>query len=531
MTWGLGSPRKLISLSKNPFLSVDKESAYKRTLRLLNSITISQDYVERKNRTEYETEDINHWTVIYIFDVALEKKGKSARLKAVCDFFRSVYPEELFWSARSKTQLEDLYDSIPEGKQYIFIGVEDGTAVLKDRKKAEKARSKARRHICKKRTGHQAGVLIQYIGTHRWWDIDPLLRGDTTLVIFGSVTDEMNTFDNIQESKWVSIHGLEFLKEKDKAIQKVETIEGKRKSKQLERELGFWFGMALVRNNTDKGLNVFYLPEIDSATLFDLVLDEEIEHTIKIEHEWIAIDLFDWEEKIYEELLVHPEHNKYAEFWKVLIIEQEPAGNPKTWEKLNCRRTTVFERKKDLLDKNSSVNGFITNKRGEELFEQFVINACEDLGINYQHKPQLKIASRTYEDDLQIREKMIINLKVGEGMNSYNWEDHYKTTYLFSQNGFETCVLYYDLTRNLVQIFDSSYISNKRNLPVGSDRTDNPFMTLSEALKILSNFQKISRLTPFPPADFSPTVLSLESIEREGGKTINQTKGVKKEDV
>ncbi|MCE7747110.1 MAG: hypothetical protein GPJ51_01845, partial [Candidatus Heimdallarchaeota archaeon] len=278
MTWGLGSPRRLVEFDSNTFLSsIDKERTYKRTLRLLDSITISQDYVERKDKILHKTEDKNHWTAIYIFDVALEKKGKSERMKAVCDFFKSVYPEELFWSGGSKTKLEELYDSIPDGAKYVFIGVEDGTAILKDRTKAEKARSKARRHLCKKKTGHQAGVLIQYIGTHRWWDIEPLLRGDTTLVIFGSVTDEMNAFDSIQESKWLSNDGLAFLQEKDKMIEKVETTEGKRKSSQTERELGFWFGMALVRKSIDKRLNVFYLPEVDDPDLFDLYLDDESE--------------------------------------------------------------------------------------------------------------------------------------------------------------------------------------------------------------------------------------------------------------
>lgn len=280
MTWGLGSPRKLIPSDENPFLRIDKEKAYKRTLGLLNSITVSHVYAERKNKTQHQTKDNNHWTAIYIFDVALEKKGKSARLKSVCDYFKSVYPKESFWSGKSKTQLEELYDEIPKGKQYIFIGVEDGTAVLKDRTKTEKARSKSRRHICKKRTGHQAGVLIQYIGTHRWWEIDVLLKGDTTLVIFGSVTNEMNQFDNISENKWLSSNGLEFLHEKDKQIQKIETEKGRRKSKQLERDLGFWFGMALVRKSIDKGLSVFYLPEIDDSTLFDLELDEESEKEI-----------------------------------------------------------------------------------------------------------------------------------------------------------------------------------------------------------------------------------------------------------
>ena len=129
LTWGLGSPRRLISPYKNPFLNVDKEKAFKKSLKLLNSIVISPDYVDRKNATVHKTKDKNHWTAVYIFDIALEKKGKSERLNSVCDYFKSNYPGELFWSGKSKTNLEELYDSIPEGKQYIFLGVEEMMAM------------------------------------------------------------------------------------------------------------------------------------------------------------------------------------------------------------------------------------------------------------------------------------------------------------------------------------------------------------------------------------------------------------------
>ena len=523
MGWGDFNPPKTIPIPSNPFLSVNKEKAYKRTLRLLDSITISQDYVERKDKSQHKTEDINHWTAIYIFDVALEKKGKSARLKAVCDYFKSVYPEDLFWSGKSKTKLEVLYDSIPEGKQYIFIGVEDGTVVLKDRTKAEKARSKARRHICKTKTGHQSGVLVQYIGTHRWWDIDPLLRGDTTLVIFGSVTDEMNAFDSIQESKWLSNQGLEFLQEKDKQIQKVETVEGKRKSKQLERDLGFWFGMALVRKRIDKKLSVFYLPEIDDPSLFDLIFDEELEQQlVYLPHTFDSIDIFDWEDKITDELKASLDYKEFVEYWDVLVLQnirpylkkaRDELGTSK--DKNYCMRHALSGDKMsiDYWQKHGyfkddprpgetkvvhSVWGYIIYTRGEKMFEQFVISACGSKKLNLPHerKPKIKISGKEYEDDLKLGENIVINLKCGRGLRTYEPES-FKTTQVFAKNNYETYLLYYDLEDNLVEIYDKETILSGHPISVGSETKEISRDTLSSTLTEL--FSRRNPLLPNAP--------------------------------
>jgi len=526
LTLGLGSPRKMVSKTGNPFLSVAKEKAYKNSIRLLDSITISQDYVERKDKTVHKTEDVNHWTAIYIFDIALEKKGKSARLKAVCDYFRSVYPEELFWSGKSKTKLEKLYDSIPEKKQYIFIGVEDGTSVLKDRNKTAKARSKARRHICKTKTGHQAGTLIQYIGSHRWWDIDPLLRGDTTLVIFGSVTDEMNAFDSIQESKWLSNYGLKFLQEKDGQIQKVETTEGKRKSKQLERDLGFWFGMSLVRKSIDKKLSVFYLPEVDDPTLFDLILDEESEaKPVYLPHTFDSIDIFDWEDKITDELKVSLDYKEFAKYWEVLVLQnlrpylkkaRDLLGTSKdknycmrhalSGDKMNIEYWQVHGYFKDDSRPGETkivhgVWGYIIYIRGEKMFEQFVINACKRLNLPHEHKPKIKISGIAFEDDLKLGENIIINLKSGQGLHTYQAES-FKTTQVFAKNNYETYLLYYDLETNLVEIYDKETILSGYPISVGSETKEISRDTLSSTLKEL-----YYRLNPLPlplPADQPP---------------------------
>ncbi len=517
MTFGFGNPTELVPLRTNPFLSVDKEKAYTSTLRLLDSITTSLDYVERKDKIPHKTEDKNHWTAIYIFDVALEKKGKSERLNAVCDFFKSVYPEELFWSAKSKTKLEELYDAIPEGKQYIFIGVEDGTSVLKDRNKAEKARSKARRHICKTKTGHQAGTLIQYTGSHRWWDIDPLLRGDTTLVIFGSVTDEMNAFDNIQESKWLSKYGLAFLQEKDRMIQDVETTEGKRKSKQVERNFGFWFGMALVRKSINKKLSVFYLPEIDNPDLFDLIIDEKSEQKlVYLPHTFDSIDIFDWEDKITDELKASLDYKEFAKYWEVLVLQNIRPYLKKARDSLGTSKDKNYCMKHALSGDKMTIDywqkhgyfkddsrpgeakvvhgvwGYIIYVRGEKMFEQFVINACKKLTLPHEHKPKLKISGKEYEDDLKLGENIVINLKCGQGLHTYQAES-FKTTQVFAKNNYATYLLYYDLETNLAEIYDKETILSGYPISVGSETKEISRDTLSSTLTEI-----YSRLNPLP---------------------------------
>ncbi len=278
------------------------------------------------------------------------------------------------------------------------------------------------------------------------------------------------------------------------------------------KKYGHYFGYGTYKVESTKKIGLWYNPVVDKTDLWDVefLRRGEGEGIPTIDHNWTKIDVFDWEEKIYEELLIHPKYDKYAEFWKILVIEDEPPASPETWKKLSCGRTKVFDMRRNLIkDKNSSVFGYISAKRGEELFEQFVLNACVDLDIPHSHKPRHTIDNKIYEDDLLLGENTIINLKVGEGMNSYSWENHYKTTYVFSQNGFETFVLYYDLTRNLVQIFDSGYISEKRNLPVGSDRTDNPFMTLSEGLKMLS------RLTLSSSPQKTPQVHPKDKVQKQ----------------
>lgn len=527
MTWGFGSPRKHVVFHSNPFLNVDKEEAEKKTLKLLDSITTSQEYVTRKNQQKHNRTDANHWTAIYIFDVALEKKGKSSRLDAVCEYFESIYPKELFYAAKSKTQLEPLYDSIPEGKQYIFIGVEDGTSVLKDRKKKDKNRSKTRRHICKKKTGMQAGVLIQYVGTHRWWEIDPLLKGDNTLVAFGSKTDEMSDWDSIQEKKWISLDGLAFLDKKEGIINKIETSKGKRNSKQLERDFGFWYGMAIVRNSITKRLSVFYLPEIDRDDLFDLILTEKEEKPIPIylPHVFDSLDVFDWKDKIFDELKISEDYQDFTKYWDALIIKVMNPNVLTTSKHLGSRKDknyfmlNALSGKKQRLkywrrhgwfkddprpdDKKvwHPVFGYILNIRGEKLFEQFTLNACKKLEIPYSHKPQITHNNQIYEDDLQIGESIIINLKCGQGVHTYQPKT-YKTTRIFAQNGYETYILYYDLETHLAEIYDKTTILESEGISVGSETTEIQRQTLSSALSEI-----FSRLKSSSPSEKTPATI------------------------
>ncbi len=526
MTWGFGSPREHIVINENRFLKVSKEEAEKQTLKLLDSISPSITYIKRKTEQKHKKKDANHWRVKYIFDVAHEAKGKSGRLDAVSDFFESIYPKDLFYTAKSKTKLEPLYDSIPEGKQYLFLGVEDGTGVLKNLKNLQKNRSKSRRHIAKKKTQKQSGVLFQYIGLHRWWEIDSLLRGDNTLVIFGSKTDEMN-WDNIKESQWLTKEGLDFLDEKDKIIEKIETEKGRRKSKQLERDSSFWYGIALVKKRGSKSLQVFYLPEVDRADLFDLIIAEEEEQPkpVYLPHTFDSIDVFDWKDKIFDELNISRDYQDFATYWDALIIRVMNPNVLTTSKHLGSRKDknyfmlNALSGKKQRLkywrrhgwfkddprpdDKKvwHPVFGYILNIRGEKLFEQFTLNACKKLEIPHSHKPQITHNNQIYEDDLQIGESIIINLKCGQGVHTYQPKT-YKTTRIFAQNGYETYILYYDLETHLAEIYDKTTILESEGISVGSETTEIQRQTLSSALSEI-----FSRLKSSPPSEKKPTTI------------------------
>jgi len=520
----------------NPFDEPDKDKALQQTYKVLDELFPKPAYIRYLKKLASKTlKEKNQWSVTYILVVGAEEKGKSETIDFICDFFKDIFPEEESWTSVTSTELETLYSKIPPEKRYVLLAAEDATSALTRKYKDIKVNIKKRRWICRDRTGFNEGIMIQVLGVHRYFSIPELFRDDTDLVIIKSIPTEANVFDHRHlVNKMVSKAGATFL---ELCAHKRRKLKTKKHVYQIDEEFkkhGHYLGFGVYRIEDIKKVGVWYNHIVDKTDLWDLEYlrrGEEI-GLPQIDHTWTNIDLFDWKEKIYEELLIHPKYQKHAEFWKALVIEEKLARSPATWKDLNCGKTKVYDMRKDLLiDKNSAVFGWITNKRGEELFEQFVLKACKDLGIPHLHKPKHTIEAKTYEDDLLLGENLIINLKVGEGMSSYSWEEHYKTTYIFSQNGFETFVLYYDLTRNRVQIFDSEYIKEKRNLPVGSERTENPFMTLTEGLKMLFH---LTPSLPSSPSDTSPvsekTPQQPETEQEKllGGKMFKQQKEEKK---
>ncbi|MHA1305502.1 MAG: hypothetical protein ACTSPI_17520, partial [Candidatus Heimdallarchaeaceae archaeon] len=438
----------------NPFDDPNKDIALIESYKVLDSIFPKPAYIRfLKKNAKKTVKEKNQWSITYILVVGAEETGKSETIDFICDFFRDTFPAEESFTEVTSTELESLYQKIPKGKRYILLCAEDVTSALTKQYKDIKINIKKRRWICRNKTGFNEGILIQVLGVHRYFSIPELFRDDIDLTIVKSIPSDANVFDNIHQiSKLVSSPGAKFLNECDEKRTQIKSKDKLYKVSRAFKKFAHYFGFGTYKVESTKKIGLWYNPIVDKIDLWDLeyLRRGDNEGVPQIDHKWTTIDVFDWQDKIYEELLIHSKYSDYAKFWKVLVMEDEPATSPETWKKLNCGRTKTFEMRRDLIkDKNSSVFGYINALRGEKLFEQFVLNACEDLAIPHRHKPTHTLGTITYEDDLLLGENILINLKVGEGMNSYTWEDHYKTTYIFSQNGFETFVLYYDLTRNL----------------------------------------------------------------------------------
>ena len=163
--------------------------------------------------------------------------------------------------------------------------------------------------------------------------------------------------------------------------------------------------------------------------------------------------------------------------------------------------------------------GYIIYIRGEKMFEQFVINTCKKLSLQHEHKPQIKISGIKYEDDLKLGENIVINLKCGQGLHTYQAKS-FKTTQVFAKNNLETYLLYYDLETNLVEIYDKETILSGYPISVGSEMKEISRDTLSSTLVELC-----SRRNPSPTnAPQTPP------IDKEVGvKTLNQKQEEKKD--
>jgi len=253
-------------------------------------------------------------------------------------------------------------------------------------------------------------------------------------------------------------------------------------------------------------------------------------------HVWEDIDIFDWKDKITDELLASSRFKEYAKYWDVLIVQGIKPNSAKARELLGTSKTRNYEhlaylsgKKVKETKKRHAVYGYIIHVRGEKLFEQFVIQACKTLNIPHKHKPRIphkhkpriKVNSLIFEDDLLIGENIVVNLKCGEGLHTYQPES-YKTTQIFAQNGYEAFLLYYDLETNLVEIFDTEKILSGENIAVGMEQTNNPRLTLSMALKGLA--ERLNSLSP--PAHAQAQA---QALEKKGKRADREEKEEKEE--
>ncbi|MCK4612659.1 MAG: hypothetical protein KAU62_15995, partial [Candidatus Heimdallarchaeota archaeon] len=156
--------------------------------------------------------------------------------------------------------------------------------------------------------------------------------------------------------------------------------------------------------------------------------------------------------------------------------------------------------------------------RGEKMFEQFVINTCKKLNLPHEHKPQIKISGIKYEDDLKLGENIIINLKCGQGLHTYQAES-FKTTQVFGKNNYEIYLLYYDLETNLVEIYDKEAILSGHPISVGSEMKEISRDTLSSTLTEI-----FSSLNPSLPATAKTPPTPQEQEKEHGVETLKQEK-------
>ena len=309
---------------------------------------------------------------------------------------------------------------------------------------------------------------------------------------------------------------------------------------------------------------------------FDFISEEdsiitEIEADVElvIEHEWTDLDVFKWHEPLYQamktsnKIIVQPPKpervSDYAEYFHLLIMQQQSTDDYEVEQLLGSKGTINRQKKNALIGqrmnngwrenkgikdpknlKRHPIFGWIINKRGEELFEDYVLFVLEklkgegDINVNFNHKPKIivpmqripgepNIPPKVYVDDLIFylvpddkENSIVINLKCGKGKDSYQWKS-FQTTHLATTVGYQAAVLYYDLETDLCLIFyDEVY--KKSNIAVSGEMSINQGMTLTNALKTIANRLNPSPLPKTTTATDHPQVQLIEKEpEKEGG--------------
>lgn len=594
MTWGFGSPRKYIVFHDSPFSekNISITNGEKNAIKLFNELASRAYVTYMDHEMKKSVKDSNPWSIYYLIIVGAEEAGKSETVDFLCSKFIEKYIiKELgrteIWGSVTSKYKDYLYEQIPKGKKFLFIAGEDLTGM----KAIDEEESKRRRHKAREKTGCDSGIIFDISCMHDILAVHKLWRDAAGIIISKSAkTRATSPHGAVHQQYFVNKDAVKFLNKTDEYRNKIKIQEPESKVDEFMLKYGHYFGYGAIWNKIDNKIDLWYNPKVNipnnrekakkhnrSDYLYDLEYKREGDHVKEqavIEHTWTDLDVFKWHEPIYKamkdntKIIVDPPRpervSDYAEYFNLLVIQQLSPSSYKV-EQLLGTQSTVNKQRRNALNgqlknngyrknkgikeyeklKRHPIAGWIINKRGEELFEDYVLFVLEELkgdgelNVNFNHKPKIvvpgyrihggtSVPPRVYVDDLifylDLEDKensIVINLKCGQGTDSYQWGS-FKTTHLATTVGYQAVVLYYDLETDLCLIFDEE-VYEKSNIAVSGDKTTSRGITLTNALKTLAN-----RLNPSPLPENAQTTPDPLFIEKEKDQE-SVTKELKKE--
>ena len=590
MGWGDYNPPKTIVFAKSPFSkeNITIVNGEKNAVKLFNELA-SQAYIAyMEQEMKNSVKDSNPWAIYYIIIVGDEETGKSETIDFLCAKFIEKYSKNIgrskIWASVTSKHKDYLYDHIAEGSNFLFIAGED----LTGKREIDEEESKRRRHKAKEKTGCDAGIIFDVSGMHDILAVNKLWRDAARIIISKSAkTKATSPHGAVHQQYFINRKAVKFLNKADEYRDKIKIQEEEAKVIEYKAKYGHYFGYGAIWNKITNSIELWYNPKVEvpnnrekakehnrSDYLYDLEYKREGDHTEEqtiIEHTWTDLDVFKWHEPIYKamkantKIIVKPPKpervSDYAEYFNLLVMQQLSPSSYKV-EQLLGTQSTVNKQKRNALNgqlknngyrknkgikeyenlKRHPIAGWIINKRGEELFEDYVLFVLEELkgegelNVNFNHKPKIvvpgyrihggtSVPPRVYVDDLIFyldptdkENSIVINLKCGQGTDSYQWGS-FKTTHLATTVGYQAVVLYYDLETDLCLIFDDE-VYEKSNIAVSGDKTTSRGMTLTSALKTLAN-----RLNPSPLPKNSPSETFDSTIDQTLDSVVtNQVK-------
>lgn len=575
-------PKKIVY--EDPFAkrNISIEKGEKTAIKLFNELATQAYVYYMEDQASKSVKDGNAWAIYYIIIVGAEETGKSETIDFLCSKFVEKYSNKTtsrskVWTSVTSKYKDHLYDSIAEGKNFLFIAGED----LTGKKDINEEESKRRRHKAKHLTGCEAGMIFDITCVHDILAVNKLWRDASTIIISKSAkTKATSPHGAVHQQYFVNKSSVKFLDGIDEYRNIIKKQETQKEVELAMIKFGHYYGYGAIWTKLNNSVKLWYNPKVEipnnqeratefkrSDYLYDLEYKRQYKlesEEIAIEHTWTDLDVFKWHEPIYKamktstKIIVKPPKPErvcdYAEYFNLLIMQQLSPDSYKV-EQLLGTKSTVNRQKKNALNgqrgnngwrenkgikedkdkKRHPIAGWIINKRGEELFEDYVLFVLEELkgegeiNVNFSHKPKIiipgyriqggtSVPPKVYVDDLIFyldpedkENSIVINLKCGKGKDPYQWGS-FKTTHFATTVGYQAVVLYYDVETDLCLIFEKE-VYEKSNIAVSGEKTINQGMTLTDALKTLAN-----RLNPSSPAVFPLSDTPLDHALLENGQ-------------